>query len=84
MRVRVDVRLKPAVLDPQGAAVGDGLRRLGFDEVSDVRVGKVIELELEGVGDEHAARARVESMCERLLANPVIEDYRLTVVGTGS
>jgi phosphoribosylformylglycinamidine synthase len=81
VRVRIDVRLKPAVLDPQGAAVGDGLKRLGFEEVSAVRVGKVIELDLGGEGlDDDTARERISVMCEKLLANPVIEDYEITLL----
>jgi phosphoribosylformylglycinamidine synthase len=79
MKVRIDVRLKPAVLDPQGAAVADGLKRLGFDEVASARVGKVIELELDGAGltpESHAAQ--LTQMCDKLLANPVIEDYEIT------
>ena len=80
MRVRVDVRLKAAVLDPQGAAVSEGLRRLGFEEVTSARVGKVIELELgEGVGDAASAQRRVAEMCDKLLANPVIEDFTVTL-----
>lgn len=75
MKARVHVSLKPGVLDPQGKAVGDALERLGFSEVGDVRVGKTIELELEDGLAADAAEARVKEMCEKLLANTVIERY---------
>ncbi len=77
MRATVLVRPKPGILDPQGEAVGSALGHLGF-EVRDARVGKVIDLELAAM-DEAAARAEVERMCERLLANPLIEDYEVQV-----
>jgi len=78
MKARVFGTLKEKVLDPQGQAVAATLQKLGFDEVAGVRVGKYIELDL---GEENPARAkeRAESMCERLLANPVIESYRVEV-----
>ena len=79
MRATVLVRPKPGILDPQGDAVGSALGHLGF-EVSDARVGKVIDLELEAA-DEATARAEVEQMCERLLANPLIESYEVEIVG---
>ena len=66
---------KPGILDPQGDAVGSALGHLGF-EVHDARVGKVIDLELDA-SDEAAARAQVERMCEKLLANPLIESYEI-------
>ncbi len=72
----VVVVLKPLVNDPQGLTVRAGLHQLGFAEVSDVRVGKYISLELEADGED-AARSRVAEMCERLLRNPVIEDYTI-------
>jgi phosphoribosylformylglycinamidine synthase subunit PurS len=72
---RVVVTLKPVVNDPQGLTVRSGLRRLGFDEVQDVRVGKHIEVRLRAE-DEKAARSRVAEMCRQLLANHVIEDVR--------
>ena len=74
MKARVHVTLKPGVLDPQGEAVRHALGALGFDGVGEVRIGKVIELELAG-RDEGAARAEVGEMCEKLLANTVIEAY---------
>ena len=75
---RIDVMLKPLVNDPQGLAVADGLRNLGFDGVHEVRVGKRIEVTLEAA-DAAAAEAAAREMCERLLANPVIEDFALEV-----
>jgi phosphoribosylformylglycinamidine synthase PurS subunit len=79
LKATVLVRPKPGILDPQGEAVGSALGHLGFD-VQDARVGKVIDLELEAT-DEAAARAEVERMCERLLANPLIESYEVEIVG---
>ena len=74
MKARVHVTLKPGVLDPQGEAVRHALGALGFDGVGEVRIGKVIELELEG-RDPASARAEAGEMCEKLLANTVIEAY---------
>lgn len=71
-RYRVFVTLKAGLLDTQGRAVGDALRSLGFDAVKDVRMGKMIEIEAEG-----ADKSQVESMCQKLLANPVIEEYTI-------
>jgi len=79
-RVVVDVMLKPEILDPQGQAVNRALPRLGFDGVVDVRQGKRFEVELEGPADE-AALAKVREMAEKLLANTVIEEYRVRVEG---
>lgn len=74
----VTVMLKPVVNDPQGLAVESGLQQLGFRSVSQVRVGKYIELALVAQ-DETEARTRIEEMCDKLLANPVIEDYAYIV-----
>ncbi len=76
MKARVVVTLKKSVLDPQGLAVGRALGSLGFSEVKDVRLGKIIELEIDGQ-DPAEAKKRVEQMCEKLLANTVIEEYRV-------
>ena len=76
MNARVQVMLKPGVLDPQGKAVETALGSLGFDGVSDVRQGKVIELEV-AENDPDKARAAIEKMCEGLLANTVIETYAI-------
>ena len=80
MIARVHVTLKNGVLDPQGKAIATSLSSLGFSDVSNVRQGKFIELEL-GDTDATAARARVEETCERLLANTVIEDYAIELDG---
>ena len=73
MKVRVHVSLKPAVLDPQGRAIQHSLEGLGFSGVNDVRQGKLIELDVDaGVTDE-----ALDEMCRKLLANMVIENYRI-------
>jgi phosphoribosylformylglycinamidine synthase len=74
VKAKIHVYLKPGVLDPQGAAVAGALHNMGYDEVSSVRQGKMIELDLTG-DDIEAARARVDEMCAKLLSNPVIESY---------
>jgi len=79
---RVIVTPKPVVNDPQGITVKNGLVALGFREVSDVRVGKYIEVSLDG-DTEPEARKRVEAMCRQLLANHVIEDFRFEVGAEG-
>jgi phosphoribosylformylglycinamidine synthase len=78
MKARIHISLKPGVLDPQGQAIGNALRGLGFAGVDEVRQGKLIELELADT-DLAAARARVEDMCRQLLANPVIENYAIEI-----
>ncbi|MBL8557365.1 MAG: phosphoribosylformylglycinamidine synthase subunit PurS [Hyphomonadaceae bacterium] len=78
MKAIVTVGLKPGVLDVQGKAVANALVDLGFGEVADARVGKVIEIDLKGQ-DRDAAHAKVKEMCERLLANTVIESYRIEI-----
>jgi phosphoribosylformylglycinamidine synthase PurS subunit len=75
----VTVMLKPGVLDPQGRAIGHALETLGFDGVGEVRAGKIIELELAET-DAARARAAAEAMADKLLANTVIESYRVEVV----
>jgi phosphoribosylformylglycinamidine synthase PurS subunit len=79
---RVYVTPKRGILDPQGKAVQHSLHALGFPEVGDVRVGKYIELRLREVGKDAAAE-RVREMCERLLANGVIEDFRVELTEDG-
>lgn len=76
MKARVHITLKSGVLDPQGKAVRNALTSLGFDGIDDVRQGKYLELDLTEA-DAERARAAVESMCARLLANTVIEDYQI-------
>ena len=79
MKATVLVRPKSGILDPQGQAVESALGHLGFT-VSGARVGKVIDLEVEAA-DAATAMAEVEQMCERLLANPLIESYEVEIVG---
>ena len=77
MKATVFVRPKEGILDPQGVAVGESLRKLGF-AVSDARVGRLVDVEIEaGTADE--ARAKVDEMCQELLANPLIESYSVDV-----
>jgi len=78
MRARIDVTLKTGVLDPQGEAIRQALGALGFKGVNGVRQGKVIELDLAET-DAAAAEAKVREMCEKLLANTVIEQYSITI-----
>lgn len=73
---RVYITLKPSLLDSAGRAVGDSLNSLGFDNVEHVRIGKLVELDL-----KDGSVADVEEMCKKLLANPVIERYKIEAVG---
>jgi phosphoribosylformylglycinamidine synthase PurS subunit len=77
VRARVLIRPKEGILDPQGQTVERALPALGFEGVSDVRIGRLVELEVDDV-------SRIGEMCERLLANPLIEDYEILVVENGS
>lgn len=77
MKAKVHVTLKRGVLDPQGKAIEQALHTLGFDQVAGVRQGKFIEIELPDAADADAAEQSVKAMCEKLLANPVIEDFRI-------
>jgi phosphoribosylformylglycinamidine synthase PurS subunit len=79
MKARVFVMPKEGVLDPQGKAIAHALRTLGFSGIGEVRQGKVIDLEL-GETDPTRARAAIEEMCKKLLANTVIESYRVELV----
>lgn len=79
---RVYVTLRPVVNDPPGLAIRGGLHQLGFAEVESVRAGKFIQVRLDA-DDEAGARARVDEMCRKLLANPVIEDYTFEVEAAG-
>ena len=76
MKAKIYVTLKPGVLDPQGKAVEHSLHDLGFDEVADVRQGKYLEVEL-STTDKAKAEADLDEMCKKLLANTVIENYRI-------
>jgi phosphoribosylformylglycinamidine synthase PurS subunit len=77
MKARIFVTLKDGVLDPQGQAIQGALGALGFDGVESVRQGKVFDIDL---ADSRDAEARLKAMCERLLANTVIEDFRVDIV----
>lgn len=75
---KVYVTLRPSVLDPAGTAVRSGLSHMGYDNVSKVRIGKYIELSLSAESEENA-HAQLDKICDQLLANPVIENYRIEV-----
>lgn len=79
MKALVNVRLKKGVLDPQGRAIADALQGLGFIEATDARVGKVIEIELDET-DPARGEARAKEMAAKLLANPVIESWTVSIV----
>jgi phosphoribosylformylglycinamidine synthase len=79
MRFRVLVRLKRGILDVQGAAVQRSLAGLGFGDVRELRIGKLVEVDVDEATPA-AARARVDEMCRRLLANPILEDYTIEEV----
>ena len=77
MKIRILVRLKSGVLDPQGRAVHHSLEGMGFDGVSDVRIGKLIELDV----DDDTSDETLRAMCDKLLANAVIEDFEIVRPG---
>ena len=81
-QVKVVVTLKPSLLDAQGRVVEDALHSMGYANVAQVRIGKYMELELEAeeTGDRTAMESQIKEMCNRLLANPVIENYRYEVI----
>ena len=80
MRARITVRLKGGVLDPQGMTIQRSLLSLGYDEVQQVRQGKVFDVEVD-TADPGRARERLEEMCQRLLANPVMEHFQVEIEG---
>ena len=80
MKARVTITLKSGVLDPQGKAIEGALKGLGFDGVTAARQGKIIDLVLAET-DPDKARAEVAAMCEKLLANTVVENYAIDIVG---
>lgn len=81
MRARVLVRLKPGIMDVQGAAVKRALAGLGFSDLNDLRVGKVIDIDIDiDEATPEGVRARVGEMCRQLLANPILEDYTIETV----
>jgi phosphoribosylformylglycinamidine synthase PurS subunit len=83
MRIRVIVRLRPGIMDVQGAAVQRALVGLGFGDLRDLRVGKVVEVDVDA-SSPAVARARVDEMCKKLLANPVLEDYTIEPIDAGN
>lgn len=78
MRAKIFVSFKEGVLDPQGKTIERSLHTLGYKEVQDVRMGKYLEVHLDA-SSRKAAESRIREMCEKLLANPVIEDYRFEI-----
>jgi phosphoribosylformylglycinamidine synthase len=82
MKVQVTVTPKAAVLDPQGAAVREAMRHLGMREVKDVRIGKHLEIEIDG--DDASIEPRLHQLCRDLLSNPVIEDYTIQLASYSS
>lgn len=78
-KVKIEVKLKSVVLDPQGKAVLSALKNLGYNEVIDTRVGKLIELSITDESMESVEK-KTQQMCQKLLANPVIEDYSLEIL----
>lgn len=74
-QAKIYVTLRPSVLDPAGTAVQSGLQHMGYDNVEQVRIGKYVEVQLTAA-DEAAAREQLDRICDELLANPVIENYR--------
>ncbi len=81
MKARVTVTLKTGVLDPQGKAIEGALRSLGMDGIASVRQGKVFDIEVEGVTDREKAFALLQQAADRLLANTVVENYQVDVIG---
>lgn len=79
MKAKIHITLKTGVLDPQGKAIEGALHGLGFETVSNVRQGKEIALDIDEA-DEATARAKIEEMCKKLLANPVMEDYAIEFI----
>lgn len=83
VKARIHITLKPGILDPQGKTIQQALHALGYGEIAEVRAGKLIELKLDGVEREHAGQL-VEAACQKLLANPVMEDYQYSIVEDNS
>jgi phosphoribosylformylglycinamidine synthase len=82
-QAKIYVTLRPSVLDPAGIAVQSGLQHLGYANIEQVRIGKYIELTLKAV-DESAAQVQLDRMCDQLLANPVIENYRFELLASSA
>ena len=83
MRARVFVTLKPSVFDPQGRTIAEALHSMGYDTIGEVRQGKYFELDVNASSSDQA-RALASEVADRLLANPVIESYRVEIAETGS
>ena len=81
MKAKVFVTLKPSVLDPQGKAIHHSIEGIGFANISDVRQGKYFEIALDGLIDKETAGKEIERIARDVLANPVIEDYRVEIEG---
>lgn len=81
-QAKIYVTLRPSVLDPAGTAVRSGLSHMGYDNIDQVRIGKYIELNIESA-DEASAEQQLDRVCDQLLANPVIENYRIELNLTG-
>ena len=79
MKVRVTVMLKGGILDPQGEAVKHALNSIGYNQVKTIRQGKVIEINLDEMSEEEA-KQNIKKMCEKLLANTVVEDYEIEII----
>ena len=79
MKARVTVMLKGGILDPQGEAVKNALNSLGYNQVNSIRQGKVIEIDLDETSEEKAIKG-IEKMCEKLLANTVVENYEIEII----
>ena len=77
LKARIEIRLRAGILDPQGKAIGGALHGLGFEQLGEVRQGKLIEIDLPHATDKAAAEKEVAAMCKTLLANPVTEDFRV-------
>ena len=82
-QAQIYVTLRPSVLDPAGTAVQSGLAQMGYENVEQIRIGKYIELMLQAT-DEAKAKEELEQICDRLLANPVIENYRFDLMATNN
>lgn len=80
MKALVFVTLKPGVLDPQGKAIHHSVVSLGYSDIQDIRQGKYFEIELDGLASEADAKTSIEKLANEVLANPVIEDYRVEIV----
>lgn len=83
MKARVVIRNKKGVFDPEGKVLEGGLKRLGYDAVGTVRVGKVIDLDVDATSDAQAVE-QIHRMCQQFLVNPVIEDYSIEIVETSA